>query len=93
MTSPTASALRPHWLVALKGHRHLRRPEAVGEALSALIRQVLEGQQEVLEEIRSGKDKKGAKLKFLQGLVMRAARGQADPQEVGTLLQDLVRGA
>lgn len=64
-----------------------------GEALSALIRQVLEGQQEVLEEIRSGKDKKGAKLKFLQGLVMRAARGQADPQEVGTLLQDLVRGA
>lgn len=39
MTSPHAlSALRPYWLVALKGHQHLRRPEAVGEALSALLR-------------------------------------------------------
>ena len=39
MTSPRApSALRPYWLVALKGHRRLRRPEAVEEALAALLR-------------------------------------------------------
>ena len=39
MTSPCApSALRPYWLVALKGHRRLRRPEAVEEALAALLR-------------------------------------------------------
>ena len=39
MTSPCApSALRPYWLVALKGHRQLRQPEAVEEALAALLR-------------------------------------------------------
>ncbi|MCC7280535.1 MAG: hypothetical protein IT487_19785 [Chromatiaceae bacterium] len=38
MISPQASSsLRPYWLVALKGHRHLRQPEAVGEALAALL--------------------------------------------------------
>ncbi len=40
MTSPQASSsLQPYWLIALKGHRHLRQPEAVGEALAALIRE------------------------------------------------------
>lgn len=63
-----------------------------GEGLEALIRQILEGQREVLEEIRSGKDKKGAKGKFLQGQVMRAAKGQADPQEVTRILQGLLEG-
>jgi len=39
MTSLHASSsLRPYWLVAFKGHRQLRRPQAVGEALSALLR-------------------------------------------------------
>lgn len=38
MTSPQASSsLQPYWLIALKGHRHLRQPEAVGEALAALL--------------------------------------------------------
>ncbi len=38
MTSPQASSsLQPYWLIALKGHRYLRQPEAVGEALSALL--------------------------------------------------------
>ena len=38
MTSPHApSSLRPYWLIALKGHRQLRQPEAVGEALSNLL--------------------------------------------------------
>lgn len=36
--SPNSSSLRPYWLIALKGHRNLRRPEAVGEALAALLR-------------------------------------------------------
>ncbi|MFZ1536469.1 MAG: hypothetical protein WAT23_03685 [Chromatiaceae bacterium] len=38
MTSPQASSsLRPYWLIALKGHRQLRQPEAVGEVLAALL--------------------------------------------------------
>ncbi len=38
MASPQASSsLRPYWLIALKGHRRLRQPVAVGEALAALL--------------------------------------------------------
>ncbi len=38
MPSPQApSSLRPYWLIALKGHRQLRQPEAVAKALVALL--------------------------------------------------------
>lgn len=53
-----------------------------GNALNDIIQSVLNANPEVLDEIKSGKDKKGKKLKFLQGLVMKESRGQAKPQEV-----------
>jgi aspartyl-tRNA(Asn)/glutamyl-tRNA(Gln) amidotransferase subunit B len=42
-------------------------------------------------EIRSGGDVKGKKIKFLQGLVMRKARGQANPESVLRLLETMLR--
>ena len=53
-----------------------------GEKLSDIIVAVLRDNADAVDFIRSGKDKKGAKLKFLQGLVMRETRGNADVSEV-----------
>ncbi|MGC9489844.1 MAG: Asp-tRNA(Asn)/Glu-tRNA(Gln) amidotransferase subunit GatB [Thermovirgaceae bacterium] len=64
---------------------------ASGETLNTIIQGVLENEQEVIEEIRSGKDPKGKKLKYLFGLVMRETRGQADPSEVRKTLEKMVR--
>ena len=47
----------------------------VGNALSGTIRSVLEANADVVAEIRSGGDPKGKKMKFLQGLVMKAFTG------------------
>jgi len=61
-----------------------------GDALLTTARKVLETEPEAEETIRSGQDKKGAKLKYLQGLVMREARGSADPAEVASVLKSLL---
>lgn len=61
-----------------------------GDRLEEIVKSVLEQNEDVLDIIRSGKDKKGKKLKFLQGLVMRQTRGQAKPDEVADLLASLV---
>lgn len=53
-----------------------------GSALADIIQAVIKANPDVLEEIKSGQDKKGKKLKFLQGLVMKETKGQAKPQEV-----------
>ncbi len=60
-------------------------------ALGDLIRSVLSAQPEVTEFILSGRDEKGKKEKFLAGLVMREARGQADPKEVARVLSAFLR--
>ncbi len=60
-----------------------------GEKLKVVIKTVLEQNQDVVEIIRSGKDKKNKKTKFLQGLVMRETKGQADPREVAEMLQNM----
>jgi aspartyl-tRNA(Asn)/glutamyl-tRNA(Gln) amidotransferase subunit B len=64
---------------------------ASGEKLRNIVQGVLENEQEVIEEIRSGRDPKGKKLKYLFGLVMRETRGQADPAEVRKTLDKMVR--
>ncbi len=69
----------------------LSQGAARGEKLQNIIHGVLENEQEVIEEIRAGKDPKGKKLKFLFGLVMRETRGQADPAEVRKILEQMVR--
>ena len=61
-----------------------------GDALLTIARKVLETEPEAEETIRGGQDKKGAKLKYLQGLVMREARGSADPAEVASVLRSLL---
>lgn len=58
-----------------------------GDALGAMIDKVIADNPDVVETIKSGKDKKGAKVKFLAGLVMRASRGQADPKEVDSAIR------
>ena len=58
----------------------------VGDALSSIIQKVIAENPDVLAEIKSGKDTKGKKLKFLQGLVMKETKGQAKPQEVAEAL-------
>lgn len=63
------------------------------DALGGIIRAVLEANPDVIEEIRSGKDAKGKKMKFLQGLVMRETKGQARPDEVASALDSALRGS
>jgi aspartyl-tRNA(Asn)/glutamyl-tRNA(Gln) amidotransferase subunit B len=69
----------------------LSEGSASGEKLRTIIEEILENQQEVVREIRSGKDPKGKKLKFLFGLVMRETRGQADHAEVKETIEKMVR--
>ena len=61
-----------------------------GEALKAVIEKVFAAEPEAVETIKRGADKKGAKVKFLQGLVMRETRGSADPAEVARALSELL---
>ena len=62
-----------------------------GSALAEIIAKVIAENHDVLEEIRSGRDKKGKKLKFLQGLVMKETKGQAKPQEVAEAVAEAVK--
>jgi len=62
-----------------------------GDALNDTILKIMESQPDVVEAIRSGQDKKNAKTKFLQGLVMKETRGQADPKEVAASLEELLK--
>ena len=57
-----------------------------GDALAGTIQAVLQANPDVVEEIKSGRDTKGKKMKFLQGLVMKETKGQARPQEVAEAL-------
>ena len=57
-----------------------------GNALAEIIANVIKANPDVLAEIQSGKDTKGKKFKFLQGLVMKESKGQAKPQEVAEAL-------
>lgn len=61
-----------------------------GSQLVEVVRNVLEENASVVETIRSGEDRKGKKSKFLQGLVMRETRGQAAPEEVQRIIQELM---
>ena len=62
-----------------------------GNALNDIIAAVIAANPDVLDEIRSGRDKKGKKLKFLQGLVMKETKGQAKPQEVAEAIAEAVK--
>ena len=62
-----------------------------GNALNDVIAAVISANPDVLEEIKSGRDKKGKKLKFLQGLVMKETKGQAKPQEVAEAIAEAVK--
>ena len=61
-----------------------------GHALEEVIRKIFASEPEAVETIKSGNDKKGAKVKFLQGLVMRETRGSADPAEVASLVRSML---
>ena len=62
-----------------------------GSALTDIIQSVIKANPDVLAEIQSGQDKKGKKLKFLQGLVMKETKGQAKPQEVIAEIEKAVK--
>ncbi|NLD04818.1 MAG: Asp-tRNA(Asn)/Glu-tRNA(Gln) amidotransferase subunit GatB [Synergistaceae bacterium] len=62
-----------------------------GTALEDVIRKVFDDESEAVETVKTGNDKKGAKVKFLQGLVMRETRGSADPAEVASLLNSMLK--
>lgn len=61
-----------------------------GAELAAVIAKVMDAQSEAVQAIRNGQDKKCAKVKFLQGLVMKETRGQANPAEVASALAALL---
>ena len=62
-----------------------------GNALADIVASVIAANPDVLDEIKSGKDKKGKKLKFLQGLVMKETKGQAKPNEVAEAIAEAVK--
>lgn len=62
-----------------------------GGALEAVVEKVFASQPEAVDAIKKGADKKGAKVKFLQGLVMRETRGSADPAEVARTVAELLK--
>jgi len=62
-----------------------------GADLEEIVKRVIESQPEAAEAVRSGQDKKGAKVKFLQGLVMRETRGSADPAEAAAIVQSILK--
>jgi len=62
-----------------------------GEALKDLVKTLFEEQAEVVAIIRKGEDPKGKKRKFLQGLVMRASRGQAKIEEVERIFEEFLQ--
>ncbi|MFQ3633031.1 Asp-tRNA(Asn)/Glu-tRNA(Gln) amidotransferase subunit GatB [Roseiflexus sp.] len=55
-----------------------------GDALTDLVRQAIANNPKVVEEYRRGK---GTAIKFLIGQVMKATRGQANPQAVQQALE------
>lgn len=59
--------------------------------LKELMVSILEQNDDVVQIVRSGKDKKGKKQKYLQGLIMRETRGQAAPADVSEILEDLLK--
>jgi aspartyl-tRNA(Asn)/glutamyl-tRNA(Gln) amidotransferase subunit B len=61
-----------------------------GAALEEVVRRIFAAEAEAVETIRSGKDKKGAKIKFLQGLVMKETRGSADAAEAESVIRSLL---
>ncbi len=61
-----------------------------GDRLRSLIQQVLEDNADVVAVIKSGQDQKGKKRGYLQGLVMKQCRGQAQPAEVAQALAELL---
>ena len=62
-----------------------------GNVLDEIIKSVINSNPDVIEEIKSGKDKKGKKMKFLQGLVMKETKGQAKPQEVAQAIEEALK--
>ncbi|HOU32054.1 MAG TPA: Asp-tRNA(Asn)/Glu-tRNA(Gln) amidotransferase subunit GatB [Synergistaceae bacterium] len=60
------------------------------EELEALGRRTLEENVDVVEEILGGRDPKGKKIKYLEGLMMRALRGQETPEAVRRTLEELI---
>jgi aspartyl-tRNA(Asn)/glutamyl-tRNA(Gln) amidotransferase subunit B len=58
-----------------------------GSQLETIVAKVLAENEEAVEAVRSGRDPKGKKVKFLQGLIMRETRGQADVAQVEDLLK------
>ncbi|MCR4399899.1 MAG: Asp-tRNA(Asn)/Glu-tRNA(Gln) amidotransferase subunit GatB [Syntrophomonadaceae bacterium] len=59
------------------------------EALAPLIAAIVADNPKVAEDYRNGKDKA---LGFFVGQVMKATRGQANPQVVNAILQRMLRG-
>ncbi len=57
-----------------------------GSRLEEIVEKVLAENADAAEAVRSGKDPKDKKIKFLQGLVMRETRGQADVAQVASLI-------
>ena len=62
-----------------------------GDALTGILKTVMEANPDVIDEIKSGRDKKGKKLKFLQGLIMKETKGQAKPQDVINAINEALK--
>lgn len=58
-----------------------------GDKLEAVVGKIVDSNADVIEEIRSGKDTSGKKIKFLLGLVMRELKGQAKPDDIEKIIR------
>ncbi len=64
--------------------------KVTGNDLRKMVKLVLDRERATVEEIKQGKDGKGKKRSYLCGLVMRESKGQADPAEVGKILEEIL---
>lgn len=62
-----------------------------GDGLRAVVQKIFDSEPGAVAVIKEGQDKKGAKVKYLQGLVMREARGSADPAEVSEAVMAMLK--
>jgi aspartyl-tRNA(Asn)/glutamyl-tRNA(Gln) amidotransferase subunit B len=77
------SGSRPREIVEIRGLAQISDAGALG----AVVQQVLDANPGVVDDYRSGKEKAMA---FLVGQVMKATRGQANPQLVNKLIREKV---
>jgi len=67
-----------------------KKPQVAGEDLNKMIETILQNNQEVVEEIKKGKE---TAVEFLVGQVMKETEGQVSPDQAREILREKIKSA